>query len=397
MSKTLFLIVLIAAAVVVVAIVAGAVGGAVSSRKSSKNATSDTSIASCTGSQCPSTATSGSQTGTSVTGASPTGTSPSVPSTSSITPLDTTASIGALAASTTEDSVNGVYVHIYYQQGSNIAYRSYPGEGSFSAAQALPLTVQPKAGTSLAACEFYDATMNYMQLFYQDSSNNIICANFTSSLSTTKLKLINSVQIAAGTTADASSSLAAVYLEASSGWRAFYQATNGTILELVGTFKGWRAGAVLSTADAIAGSPLALSMLTAPKMNIFYVDSSTSSIYSISYNDGWQTPSALTSTAITKWNGSNTSLAAVQESEPLYMRTYYVGTDSEIHEFNSNPGGPFSKKSDQSPEWEVLDTQGPGALAGIGWLDQVRLYYVSQGKLVQSSLNNVTWASTTDF
>jgi hypothetical protein len=253
-----------------------------------------------------------------------------------------------------------------------------------------------------------------MQLFYQDSSNNIICANFTSSLGTTKLKLINSVQIAAGTTADASSSLAAVYLEASSGWRAFYKATNGTILELVGTFKGWRAGAVLSTADAIAGSPLALSMVTAPEMSIFYVDSSTSSIYSVSYNNGWQTrkfedpqfllgfqltslASALTTTAITKWNGTSTSLAAIQESDPLYLRTYYVGTDSEIHEFNSNPGGPFSKKSDQSPQWEVLDTQGPGALAGIGWSDQVRLYYVSQGKIVQSSLNNETWASTTDF
>lgn len=253
-----------------------------------------------------------------------------------------------------------------------------------------------------------------MQLFYQDSSNNIICANFTSSLGTTELKLINSVQIAAGITADASSSLAAVYLEASSGWRAYYQATNGTILEVVGTFRGWKAGAVLSTADAIGGSPLALSMMTAPEMNIFYVDSSTSSINSISYNNGWQTrkfehlqfllkfqltslASALTSMAITKWNGSSTSLATIQESEPLYMRTYYVGTDSEIHEFNSNPGGTFSKKPDQSSQWEVLDTQGPGALAGIGWSDQVRLYYVSQGKLVQSSLNNTTWGSTTNF
>jgi hypothetical protein len=51
MTKKVFLIVLIAAAVLVVAIVAGAVSGAVSSRKSSKNATSDTSIASCTVSQ----------------------------------------------------------------------------------------------------------------------------------------------------------------------------------------------------------------------------------------------------------------------------------------------------------------------------------------------------------
>jgi hypothetical protein len=113
--------------------------------------------------------TSGSQNGAPVTGAFPTGTSSSASSTPSATSLDTTAPIGALAASTTEDSVNGVYVHVYYQQGSNIAYRTYPGEGSFSAAQALPLTVQPKTGTSLAACEFYDATMNYVSFWTQQN------------------------------------------------------------------------------------------------------------------------------------------------------------------------------------------------------------------------------------
>jgi hypothetical protein len=57
--------------------------------------------------------------------------------------------------------------------------------------------------------------------------------------------------------------------------------------------------------------------------------------------------SPLTGTAMTKWNGSETSLAAIQESEPDYLRTYYIGTDSEIHEFYGNP-------------------QGPGAIAGIG-------------------------------
>ncbi|KAE9379530.1 hypothetical protein N431DRAFT_434493 [Stipitochalara longipes BDJ] len=237
-----------------------------------------------------------------------------------------------------------------------------------------------------------------MLVFYQDSSNNIICANFTSSLGTNTLTLTKSVQIAAGTTAYPSSSLAAAYLGADAGsWRVYYQGTNGTLLELVGLAKGWKAGAVLSTADAVGGSPLSLSMVKPPEMNIFYVDSSTSNLYSISYNDGWQTPSILTSTAITNWNGTDTSLAAIQESEPEYLRTYYVGTDSEIHEFYGNPGEAFSPKSDQSPHWDVLDSQGPGAIAGIGWSDQVRLYYVSSGKIVQTALSNATWGSATSF
>jgi hypothetical protein len=149
-----------------------------------------------------------------------------------------------------------------------------------------------------------------MQLFYQDGSNNIICANFTSSLGTTKLELISSVQIAVGTTADVSSSLAVVYLAASSGWRAFYQATNGTILEVVGTFKGWRAGAAFSTADAVGGSPLALSMVTAPEMNIFYVDSSSSSLYSVSYNDGWNTRKFEKSTVSFQYTADISSIGA---------------------------------------------------------------------------------------
>lgn len=124
-----------------------------------------------------------------------------------------------------------------------------------------------------------------MQVIYQDSSNNIILANFTNA---NNLQLINNVQIAKGTTAHASSSLVLVYLGTSDGWRAYYQATNGTILELVGTSAGWKVGATLSAVDAIGGSPLALSMVTSPEMNIFYVDSATSNLFSISYNDGWQ-------------------------------------------------------------------------------------------------------------
>ena len=101
---------------------------------------------------------------------------------------------------------------------------------------------------------------------------------------------------------------------------------------------------------------------------------------------------------MTKWNGTNTSLAAIQESQPDYLRTYYVGTDLEIHEFyGDGSGNKFSPKSDQSSQWKTLDTPGPGALAGIGWADQVRLYYVSGGKVVQTALSNTTWATTAKF
>lgn len=128
-----------------------------------------------------------------------------------------------------------------------------------------------------------------MLVIYQDASNNIICANFTSSLGTNNLLLTKSTQIAAGTTAHPSSSLALAYLGADGGsWRAYYQVSTGALQELVGTTKAWKAGAVLSAATAVGGSPIALSMVKPPLMNIFYVDWSTSNIFSISYNSGWQ-------------------------------------------------------------------------------------------------------------
>jgi len=59
-------------------------------------------------------------------------------------------------------------------------------------------------------------------------------------------------------------------------------------MELVGQTKGWRTGATLSVADPIDGSPLSLSMVASPNMNIFYVDASTKNIFSVSYDGGWK-------------------------------------------------------------------------------------------------------------
>jgi len=172
-------------------------------------------------------------------------------------------------------------------------------------------------------------------------------------------------------------------------------------------------------ADAVPGSALSISMVPAPNMNIFYVDSSTENLYQIGYGSGsggWSTrksyphlslslilltyhvASAVASSINTwpTWNGTSTSLAAIQETEPNYLRTYYIGSNSQVYEFFGNPRAfPTVANSDQSPVWGDSDSLGPGALAGVGWSDQVRLYYRSGGKFVQVALNNATWTSST--
>jgi hypothetical protein len=107
--------------------------------------------------------------------------------------------------------------------------------------------------------------------------------------------------------------------------------------------------------------------------------------------------SELTSTVITNWNGTDTSLAAVKNSKPDTLRTYYIGDDQEIYGFHATPGDAFMAMAGQSAQWDTSDTQGPGAIAGIGWSDQVRLYYVSGGKIVQSALSNTTWGTSSNF
>ncbi|KAH8784406.1 hypothetical protein BGZ57DRAFT_925402 [Hyaloscypha finlandica] len=225
MSKNSFLIALGAAAIVVVGVVAGAICAALGSRKSSKDmVTSLIRVLVHITATCSSKATGASQAGIPVTAGSLVPTS----STFSSTPLDTTASIGSTAASTAGDPARKVYVHLYHQQGLNIADRARPGKGSFAVAQALPLKTAPKIGTALAASDFLDANSNYA------ASNNIICANFTNSLGINSLTPTKSTQIAGGTTVHTSSSLALVYLGADGGFLSAVVALEGSPISLSG-------------------------------------------------------------------------------------------------------------------------------------------------------------------
>lgn len=116
--------------------------------------------------------------------------------------------------------------------------------------------------------------------------NNIICANYSSTLGVTNLTLTKTVTATSNATVHAESQLAAIHLGGS--WRLYYQSTDKTLQELIGTGTTWQTGASL-VASAIAGSSLAISMVSSPKMNLFYVDSSTSNLFVTSYSRGWIT------------------------------------------------------------------------------------------------------------
>jgi hypothetical protein len=85
------------------------------------------------------------------------------------------------------------------------------------------------------------------------------------------------------------------------------------------------------------------------------------------------------------WNPTS-SLAAIFEGTPTILRAYYVGTDKEVYEY-VDESGVWLKQPDQSPVWGTADA----SIAGVGWADQVRLYYMTGGVLVEAALRNTTW------
>lgn len=166
LSKKAFLIVLVVLLVVIAGAVGGAIGGVLAGKNKKDSAVTSSSGAGSSGVNGTVTVTGPGQTATSVSGGSSatgTGTAQST-STASAAPLDTTKAIGSLAVSSFQDSSAKVYVHLYYQQGTSIAYRTYPGSGYFSTAQALALSIAPKAGTPLSAVEYGDSGTNHVSI-----------------------------------------------------------------------------------------------------------------------------------------------------------------------------------------------------------------------------------------
>lgn len=241
-----------------------------------------------------------------------------------------------------------------------------------------------------------------MSLFYLDTSNNIVLANYTSTLGNSGLTLTTTVQISA-TGVHSSSQLAAVYLDNSNGYRLYYQTTSGTIQEMVGVGSKWKNGTTLSSATANGGSPLTVSSISAPgilQVSLFYVDSATKSLFNTIYNGGWSSGAALGSTTIALWDGANTALATIAQysTSPKYLRTYYVADDNSIHE-TLDPGaaGKTWNDSDSSSSWPSADFTAAGSIAGIAWDDQVRVYYVSNSTMTQLLLKDTVWYYQTDL
>jgi hypothetical protein len=124
-----------------------------------------------------------------------------------------------------------------------------------------------------------------LDLFYLDSSNNVVQASHTNTKSSTTVSLVQTTSIQSGTNVNPSSSLAAIYMDAAYGWRVYYQTTSSKIQELVGFSGSWNTGTTLGS--GLSGTAITVSMISVPNLNVFYIDSSTTSLYFMAFTSSW--------------------------------------------------------------------------------------------------------------
>ncbi|XMA07259.1 hypothetical protein WAI453_000050 [Rhynchosporium graminicola] len=252
----------------------------------------------------------------------------------------------------------------------------------------------PKPGTPLSTVEVSSSENTTVSLFYLDASNNIILATYISALSGLDLTLRNTFIIVPSTGVHPNTQLAAIYLSSAFGYRLYYQSPSSVLQELVVDNTGWHNGEVLPVA-AIAGSPLSVTITKVesptPRLVVFYVDDKTRTLFSVTYYIEWKLGVALSTTALYAWT-TNTALASITQTNSVYIRAYYIGSDKEIYEMlDPGAGTVWSTDSDRDPNWPKADFSAAGGLVGIGWDDQVRVYYLSGGVVKQLSVSGGNW------
>ncbi|KAH8880587.1 hypothetical protein GQ53DRAFT_755008, partial [Thozetella sp. PMI_491] len=379
---------------VIVIVVAAVVGGVVASKANSNGAANEKNSSGSGG---------GAATTSSGTG-SGSSTRTSTASTSTATGASSSSSANLVpAAVAAVDTTNGKNpsIQVFYQAAgsTDIKYSTYGGGASFNLTDKLDVSSAPSLKTPMALVSRLDDSSNVLAtLFYISSSGDsssiskmeISCQKSYLTCSTTSTSVITTN---ATNKVHPQSGLAAVWL-GDSGARVYYQSESGSLVELNGASEaksGWKDGEL--KASAAAGSRIAATWATGPKISVFYADSQSNLPSELVYDGGWKSAVNVATGSPSSWNVSS-SLAACYVPTPDTFRFYYSDTTTgTIVEYLRSGSDTAWTKSGSSTKWSTADS----GIAAVGWLDQVRLYYMSGSELQQSLLGNGTWKSTSSI
>ncbi|KAI1334711.1 hypothetical protein F5Y15DRAFT_284132 [Xylariaceae sp. FL0016] len=284
----------------------------------------------------------------------------------------------------------------------------------------LPLTqYTPRNNTGLSATGWYDGNTTWTSMFYLSDDGSIVNSLLECDWNTGEWVNTGDWVISGGAPTPAiNSSITAVLLGSTAGYRVFYNGLDGTLHE-IGYTKQWSYYGVVSN-DAIS-SPAIGATFFAENENVTVVrprDSKNIGVSTWYPKERWnltsfpeplagdnntngtsasnlELDSSTTSYDLPSWDGTaSTIVAGIDNSLTHYV--FYIGTDKQLHQaFNGKEGWLLSTEADKN-SWPVADTAGGSLGISCDYTTQaIRLYYSSGGSIVEVASNDGKWATAT--
>ncbi|KAI0018829.1 hypothetical protein F4780DRAFT_494549 [Xylariomycetidae sp. FL0641] len=278
----------------------------------------------------------------------------------------------------------------------------------------------PKKNTSLACAGWFDGTTTVASLFYIDSSDAIVNSVLNCDWDSGEWRNTGDYIISNGAPKLATdTSIAAVLLGSTEGYRVFYNDLDGTLQEIGYTSNdSWSYKGVVSH-DKISSSAISVTYY-ADNSNMTILRPRDSENIGVSqwHDDGlwWLTsfpePLSITGNSSTNatdadeltldsgdpayelpsWSGSPSAIAAGIDNS-LTRYAFYIGTDKKLYQIYNGKEGWLKSTRGTSSQWPDADTA--GGYLGISsdyTTQEIRLYYMSGGKLVEVASNDGQWA-----
>ncbi|KAI0142062.1 hypothetical protein BJ166DRAFT_92889 [Pestalotiopsis sp. NC0098] len=280
---------------------------------------------------------------------------------------------------------------------------------------------RPRNGTSLAGVGWWDNTVTWASIFYQDADDNLINSYLKCDPNTGYwLSQGDWIISNASPSAAAGTGLAAVLLGSTGGYRVFYHDADMAVRQIgYTTDSGWHDMGAVSQ-DGSLGNAIS-AFYSGKNDNITVAAATGSDNIEISQwfsDDSWHLsafPQPLSGDVVTNatnatsialnttsaasftlpaWNGTASSLGLSMETAGE-RSLFYVGTDSALHQVLQTGNHEWRLGDSQNATyWPAADSASAQlAVASDIQNSHLRVYYQSGGKIVELNGDNNAWTT----
>ncbi|KAL9608856.1 MAG: hypothetical protein Q9167_006321 [Letrouitia subvulpina] len=252
--------------------------------------------------------------------------------------------------------------------------------------QIIPTDPKPKKSSPLAAIAFqFQTGVTELRVYYLDESNRIV--EFATSFS---LSSSPSWYLGKYFSTTSTGGLTAVWL-GSEGIRLYCIDEDNSVAQHVWYAGSWRDPTSLNL-PALSGSPLAIQTFSPENQGLLgifllYVNADkdlTEGVYDPSKDPNNFLPGRIIDSDFTGIGGGISSAIAIDYNEYKW-RAYYLAKNTGLVEQWAPPFADYSHYWQLIPDSPVPDVFG-GAVATVVWKNNIRVFYVSAGSIVEEAL-----------